>query len=134
MQTSYPAELVADFFKAKAAAYISPMGTKALIDGGANDFVIVDVRLRGPQVTWRIPGATAIPTNEMGERYSELPKDKLVVLYCWDTWCSLATTAAVVLLEHGFRVKELYGGVAAWRALRLPEQLVDPEEHRATAA
>jgi rhodanese-related sulfurtransferase len=129
MQTSYPTELVADFFKAKAAAYISPMGTKALIDGGASDFVIVDVRLRGPQVTWRIPGAIVIPANEMEERCDQLPKDKLIVLYCWDTWCSLATTAAVVLLEHGYRVKELYGGVAAWHTLRLPEQPVGSEEH-----
>ena len=58
----------------------------------------------------------------MAERFGELPKDKLIVLYCWDTWCSLATTAAVVLLEQGYRVKELYGGVAAWQTLHLPRE------------
>jgi rhodanese-related sulfurtransferase len=122
MQHDYPAQLVADFFRAKAAAYVTPMGVKALLDRSAQDFVLVDVRPPGPQVTWRIPGSVAIPETAIAARLSELPKDKLIVLYCWDTWCSLATTAALVLLEHGYRVKELYGGVAAWQALRMPEE------------
>jgi rhodanese-related sulfurtransferase len=58
-----------------------------------------------------------------------LPKDKLLVLYCWDTWCSLATSAAVVLIDHGYRVKELYGGVKAWKTLRLPETVLDERNH-----
>ncbi len=41
---------------------------------------------------------------------------------CWDTWCSLATSAALVLIGHGLRVKELYGGIAAWETLRMPEE------------
>jgi rhodanese-related sulfurtransferase len=49
-------------------------------------------------------------------------RDKLIVLYCWDTGCSLATRAALIGLEHDYRVKELYGGIAAWEILRLPEQ------------
>jgi rhodanese-related sulfurtransferase len=55
-------------------------------------------------------------------RWSIVPKNKLIVLYCWDTWCSLATSAALILIEHGLRVKELYGGIAAWETLRMPEQ------------
>jgi rhodanese-related sulfurtransferase len=34
----------------------------------------------------------------------------------------LATSSALVLLEHGYRVKELYGGIAAWKTLRMPEE------------
>jgi rhodanese-related sulfurtransferase len=60
----------------------------------------------------------------MEQRIAELPKDKLIMLYCWDTWCSLATTSALVLLSHGYRVKELFGGVAAWKKLHLPEEAV----------
>lgn len=122
MQRPYPAQLVTDFFKAKAAAYVSPMGVKAMLDQGAEDIVLVDVRLPGPQLTWRIPGSVAIPVTTIRDRLSELPKDRMIVLYCWDTWCSLATTAALVLLEQGYRVQELYGGVAAWQALQLPQQ------------
>lgn len=50
------------------------------------------------------------------------PKEKLIVLYCWDGWRSLAATAALALLQNGYRVKELHGGVAAWQSLDLPQQ------------
>ena len=114
--------LVASFFRAKAAAYTSPRAVKAWLDSPGSDFVLVDVRLPGPARTWQIPGSLAIPVTQIGERLNELPRDKTIVLYCWDTWCSLATTAAVVLVDHGYRVKELFGGVAAWQALHLPEE------------
>lgn len=108
-----------DFFRAKAEAYISPMGVlelkKSLVP-----HVLVDVRiLPTDKPIDQIPEAIRIPANEIGNRMCDLPKDKLIVLYCWDTWCSLATKAAIPLLEEGFRVKELHGGVAAWRALGL---------------
>ena len=119
--------LVASFFRAKAAAYTSPMTVKTWLDSRKQDFVLVDVRLPGAARTWQIPGSLPIPATQVGERFNELPMDKMIVLYCWDTWCSLATTAAVVLVDHGYRVKELFGGVAAWRTLHLPEEpIADP--------
>jgi rhodanese-related sulfurtransferase len=126
-------DIVVNFFKAKAAAYTSPMAVKALIGSAKADFVLVDVRIPGPQLTWRIPGALAIPASAMEQRFSEVPKEKLIVLYCWDTWCSLATTSALVLLSHGYRVKELYGGVAAWQTLHLPQEPVTSNESTAPA-
>jgi rhodanese-related sulfurtransferase len=119
---NYANQVALDFFKAKAAAYISPMGVKAMLNRGTQDIVLVDVRHPSPELTWRISGSLAIPATTMYDHLSEIPKDKLIVLYCWDTWCSLATTAAIILLEHGYRVKELYGGVAAWQSLHLPEE------------
>jgi rhodanese-related sulfurtransferase len=116
-----PNQVVLDFFKAKAAASISPMGVKAMLNRGQRDIVLVDVRHPSPDLTWRIPGSLAIPATTISDHLSDIPKDKLVVLYCWDTWCSLATAAAIILLEHGYRVKELYRGVAAWQSLHLPE-------------
>ncbi|MFZ4453612.1 hypothetical protein [Salibacterium aidingense] len=44
----------------------------------------------------------------------------MIVLYCWDTWCTLASKAADLLLENGFDAKELYGGLAAWKTLDFP--------------
>ena len=127
--TNVPTDtLVADHFRAKAAAYASPMTIEAWIKGRKSDFVLVDVRIPSPQLTWRIPGSVVIPTDKMEQRFAELPKDKLIVLYCWDTWCSLATTSALILLEHGYRVKELFGGVAAWKTLHLPEEIVPATE------
>jgi rhodanese-related sulfurtransferase len=122
MLDSYPTQIITDYFRARAAAYMSPMGLKALLDRSPEDIFIVDVRSPHPRVAWRIPGSVVIPASEMQARYAELPKDKLILLYCWDTWCSLAATAALTLLEQGYRVKELHGGVAAWEMLGLPQQ------------
>lgn len=128
MVEAYPTQIITDYFKARAAAYVSPMGVKALMERRAEDFVLVDVRLPGPMVDWRIPGSVVIPAPEMAARFAELPKDKLVLLYCWDSWCSLAAAAALTLLEQGYRVKELHGGVAAWRSLNLPQDHLTPGE------
>lgn len=122
MHDDYPSHLVSEFFKAKAAAYLSPMGIQAMPSRQDQEVVLVDVRVPSPQLTWRIPGSVAIPAPAIGAHLERLPKDKLIVPYCWDTWCGLATSAALVLLEHGYRVKELYGGVAAWKTLHLPEE------------
>ncbi len=115
-------ELARLLFSAKAAAYVSPMTIKSWQEEGRSDFVLVDARKRHPAPAKRIVGAFWLPEPEMVERWVELPKNKLIVLYCWDTWCSLATSAALILIEHGLRVKELYGGIAAWETLRMPEE------------
>jgi len=107
-----------DYFKAKLEATISPIGVQAMQKQAPDGFLIVDVRI-GPVPT-RIPGAVVIPEPEINSRMDELPTDKLLVLYCWDTWCSLATKAAIPLLEAGFRVKELFGGIAAWQTMGMP--------------
>ena len=109
---------VLDYFKAKQEAYISPMGIKEMQKHAPDSFVIVDVRI-GPAPT-RVPGAVVIPAPEIDARMGELPRDKLLVLYCWETWCSLATKAAIPLLEAGYRVKEMFGGIAAWEAMGFP--------------
>ena len=109
-----------DYFKAKLEATISPVGVQALQKQGLDSFLLVDVRIGA--LPTRIPGAVCIPEPELPSRMGELPKDKLLVLYCWETWCSLATKAAVPLLEAGYRVKELFGGIAAWEAMRMPTE------------
>jgi rhodanese-related sulfurtransferase len=111
-----------DYFKAKTEAYISPRGLMTLLDTHPSTVLVVDVRI-GPKPT-KIRGAVELPEAEVVGRMDELPKDKLLVLYCWETWCSLATKAAVPLLEAGFQVKEMYGGIAAWDALHLPTEPV----------
>jgi rhodanese-related sulfurtransferase len=111
-----------EYFKAKTEAYISPRGLMTLLDSQPGAVVVLDVR-NGPKPT-KIRGAVELPEAEVVRRMDDLPKDKLLVLYCWETWCRLATKAAVPLLEAGFRVKEMYGGIAAWDALKLPTEPV----------
>jgi rhodanese-related sulfurtransferase len=107
-----------DYFKAKRAATISPRGLFEIQQDSPANVLVVDVRV-GP-VPSRIRGAVAIPQTEIVQRMAELPRDKLIVLYCWETWCSLAMKAAIPLLEAGFKAKEMHGGIAAWELLKLP--------------
>ncbi len=98
-----------------------------------NDFYLVDVRIGPPRLLKeKIKGATIIPQDEIMERMSELPKEKEIWLYCWETWCSLAVKAAITLLENEFRVKELYGGIAAWKTLNLPTESLESRENGET--
>jgi rhodanese-related sulfurtransferase len=117
-----PASQVAllQHFKTKMDAYVSPPALKSWLEAGRNDVLVVDVRNPGPPMTERIAGAVALAERDLDQRWSELAKDKLVVLVCWDVWCSLGASAAIRLIERGFQVKELAGGMQAWKSLGFP--------------
>jgi rhodanese-related sulfurtransferase len=50
----------------------------ALAAGG----VIVDVRSPAEFAAGHVPGATNLPVDELGARLSEVPADRMVVVYC----------------------------------------------------
>lgn len=100
---------------------ISPMDFLAASKEQPDTFIVVDVRNAPPHLKKiKIAGATEIPEKDMKTRLSELPKDKVILVYCWDTWCNLAKKASVELIKKGYTVKELTGGIAAWQSLNLP--------------
>ena len=45
---------------------------------------------------------------------ARLPKDKVMVTYCWGPGCNSSTKGALRLAALGFRVKELIGGLEYW--------------------
>ncbi|MEK4715859.1 rhodanese-like domain-containing protein, partial [Sporosarcina sp. FSL K6-5500] len=67
-----------------------------------------------------IKDANVIPQQELQERLNEIPKDKEIIVYCWDVWCNTAAKVAKYLLEDGYNVKELTGGIAAWKEMNFP--------------
>lgn len=108
------------FFTAKNDAYASPKGTYNRMAADPDSIVIVDVRNPVAPIPTRISGSVWIPEAEIEARMDELPRGKPIVLYCWSAWCGLASSAAVPLLDAGFDVTEMYGGIEAWRSLRQP--------------
>lgn len=116
------------YFKSKHDAYVSPMDVKRKQDTESAQIQLVDVRVGPPdRLSERIPGSIHIPQTEIRERIDEIQNDAEIILYCWASWCSLATKAAIPLLERGFDVTELYGGIAAWNTLELPTESVEPK-------
>jgi 3-mercaptopyruvate sulfurtransferase SseA len=44
--------------------------------------IVIDVRSQDSYDAGHIPGAKLIPSNDIVNRMSELPKDKLIITYC----------------------------------------------------
>jgi hydroxyacylglutathione hydrolase len=81
----------------------------------------VDVRAPREREQKRIGGSIGLPLNHLGERLSELPIDRPLLVYCAGGYRS--SIAASLLRHHGFtHVSEIAGGIAAWEAARLPLQ------------
>ncbi|MBV8308515.1 MAG: DedA family protein/thiosulfate sulfurtransferase GlpE [Gammaproteobacteria bacterium] len=81
--------------------------------------VIVDVRSATAQELERrrIPGALAVPVQEVERHVRSLPRDREIILYCSCPNEASAAQAAKLLQRNGFRlVRPLRGGLEAWIA------------------
>ncbi|KGR76329.1 rhodanese-like domain-containing protein [Ureibacillus sinduriensis] len=110
-----------DYFNARLQATVSPMDYMRGKQMEPEKYFLIDVR-NGPvhvrSVT--IKDAHVLPEQELLDRLNEIPKDKEIIVYCWDVWCNTAAKVAKVLLEQGYKVKELTGGIAAWQEMNFP--------------
>ncbi|MDN5386997.1 MULTISPECIES: rhodanese-like domain-containing protein [Bacillus] len=110
-----------DFFNARLEATISPMDYFKSSKDHPEKYFLIDVRNGPSEVrSLTIKGAQAIPEHDLPNRLEDIPKDKEIIVYCWDVWCNTASKAAKFLLEKGYQVKELTGGIAAWREMNFP--------------
>jgi rhodanese-related sulfurtransferase len=112
-----------NFFQDRIENTFSPMDYMQVSKANPDQFLMVDVRNAPPHLKKeKIAGAIEIPLSELEQRVNELPKGKTIVVYCWDSWCNMAAHSALVLLQNGYAVKELSGGIAAWKTVNLPVQ------------
>lgn len=112
---------VLDYFNARLEATISPMDYMKSKKMDPEKYFLIDVR-NGPSELRNIviQGAKIIPEQEFENRLEELPNDTEIIVYCWDVWCNTAAKVAKLLLEKGYKVKELSGGIAAWQEMNFP--------------
>lgn len=82
--------------------------------------LILDVRTDPERQAERIPGSVHIPLAHLRERLHDLPRGpRPTVVHCQSGYRS--SIAASLLEQHGFAgVSDLVGGLAAWKASRLP--------------
>lgn len=79
---------------------------------------ITVVDARSPEAYRRehIPGAVNIPHRTMSrETTAEVDRESLVVTYCDGIGCNASTKGARNILELGFDVRELIGGLDWWK-------------------
>jgi NADPH-dependent 2,4-dienoyl-CoA reductase/sulfur reductase-like enzyme/rhodanese-related sulfurtransferase len=80
------------------------------------DQVIVDVRSSTEFEAGHIPGAIHVPLDSLRERLQILPKDKELLLYC--RVGLRGYLAQRILLQRGYRARNLSGGMLTWEAWR----------------
>ncbi len=113
-----------EYFKNILDTNISPVEYMNELENNPDGYFTLDVRITPPNEKLdRIKGSVHIPLNELCDRINELPTDKMIVICCWDTWCTMGAHAAVMLLDAGLDVKELSGGIAAWNTMKFPIEL-----------
>jgi NADPH-dependent 2,4-dienoyl-CoA reductase/sulfur reductase-like enzyme/rhodanese-related sulfurtransferase len=69
---------------------------------------LVDVREPVELVVERVPGAVNIPLGQLRSRLGELPRDREILLICRSA--QRAYMATRILLQHGFKAKNISGG------------------------
>ena len=103
-------------FAAKLAFETDPTDLAIDLERGAANLVVIDSRSPQAYEACHIPGAVSMPTRTItAESTAHLPKDAVLVVYCWGPGCNGSTRAALRLATLGFQVKELIGGIEWWR-------------------
>lgn len=100
------------------ASEVCPTTTRRLIGEGA---LIVDVRERSEieALAFDVLELVVIPLSEFEQRYSELPRDRELVIVCQDACRSLKAT--YFLMYQGYsRVSNMSGGMAKWARKGFP--------------
>ncbi len=80
---------------------------------GKRNVVIIDLRDREEYIAGHIPTAVNIPYEELEEQKVGLMRYHLLILYCDRGHISLM--AARDLIQDGYNIKSLYGGIRAYR-------------------
>lgn len=81
---------------------IKPAEARAKVDAGA---LLLDVRTPGEFAGGALPGAKNIPVGDLSSRLKELPKGKVVIVYCASGMRS--SKAKSILKGAGFEAHDL---------------------------
>lgn len=86
---------------------------KSMIEGGM-PLALVDVREPADYAQGHLPGSKSIPLSALQSRQDEIPRDRLVVVYCMGD--AQSKEAVRELGELGLtNITALAGGMSAWR-------------------
>lgn len=103
------------YYKAKLQYEIDPADLNEAL-GRGDKILVVDTRKPEAYDRSHIPGAVNIPHRTMSTTTTaHLDKEALMVTYCDGVRCNGSTKGALNMVQLGFRVKELIGGIDGWR-------------------
>jgi len=103
------------FYQQKLQFEIDSWDLSVALSGGVK-IRVIDARSAEAYQKEHIPGAINIPHRTMTESSTaHLDKDVLVVTYCDGIGCNASTKGALNMVNLGFKVKELIGGLDWWK-------------------
>ena len=112
------------------SAALAGMNTSSVVQVGATELhdmmrraeiQVVDVRDRAEWESGHLPGVPNIPLAHLAEGATVIPLDRPIAVHCQSGGRS--AIAASVLAARGFQdVRNLSGGIVAWRAAELPTE------------
>lgn len=105
-------EAATGFFAEKLAFTLGPVELKKMLED--KKVKLIDVRRIEDYTEGHIPGAISIPKSDLAEKLTQLSKDDVHVVYCYNQQCHLGAAAALVLAKSGYPVMELEGGFDVW--------------------
>lgn len=85
----------------------------------------LDIREEFELATGKLANPTWIPLNQLRQRLTELPKDKMIYVYCQVG--QRGYNAARLLMANGFEVKNLDGGYKTYKQAKYQLKLVTPK-------
>ncbi len=104
-----------NFYQRKLAYEMDSADLYEALERG-EPIVVVDGRSAEAYAHEHIPGAVSLPHREIGPESTEsLDTSKRYVCYCDGIGCNASTKTAMKLLELGFEVRELIGGLDWWK-------------------
>lgn len=105
-----------NFFEEKLAFEIDPSDLFDALNNGER-MVVIDARKSDAFAKERIPGAVNLPYREMNENTTQgFDKGLTYAVYCDGVGCNASTKGCYKLSLLGFNVKEVIGGITAWKA------------------
>ena len=98
---------------------LSPVELKEQYVDANVEHTLVDVRSPSEYRSGHVPHAVSIPLNELGNRISEIPTDKPVMLICASG--NRSRSAANMLVKAGYDdVYNITGGTSMWMMHQFP--------------
>ena len=103
------------FYQQKLQFEIDSWDLSVALSGGS-EIAVIDARSPEAYQKEHIPGAINIPHRTMTESSTaHLDKDAMVITYCDGIGCNASTKGALNMVNLGFKVKELIGGLDWWK-------------------
>ena len=102
------------FFTRLMAYTLGPMELKTMMEDSDKKIVIIDVRDKEDYDAGHIPNAVNIPRKELDNRYKELNKEDIHIVYCYNQQCHLGLCACRFLATKDIPCMYMEGGYKSW--------------------